>query len=449
MKILYSTLALLLYINAPLYCMEEEQRQLGFPSSSNNNDADISEFFLADAAEQSGVPLKRTHTKGPSTIFMERVDTHNHEEASDITTGFFAMPTKEAGSDEYAQEDVDNDPTEKKSTILITKIFEEHVIPQSNENNNNQGPQMTPLIPQLFDKIEDHKQKSNFSWTKILEIFKADDERQKELLGDNNLSEVISRSQNETLKVYYSSLAHLGELTELFWILKSKLSKMPIEEKKLSVEFEHKNYIYAGIIKRCSNNKEEAKALLLGVADYESDEEKIIDGDLENDEPGVYRLSKNILTYALPALTKRINENQASVDSSIQEKELIDNKIAVLEKQKQEVLAKLNQELTNKRQLKQAELIIKQERETQREYLLRKQATLKKAIVFLEDKINDLSHQSEEAVLQQANDKKILLNKQKKATEEQLSKTKLILADLEKNLKNFDTPTGYKLWRGK
>jgi len=353
-------------------------------------------FFdaLADTAENGGVSVS-FHKKGPSLMTMER--TLKEPKGDAIAQDFFQIPTTN-GSDEYDQDD------SAESGINLASQGEEH---------------------KVYDN--QHRKKRKTASLRFIELFKQDEATIKHRTPRKNPLKKISEEQKKELLDYYSTgNAKLEELRKLFFYLKGKLSRISINDKKESFEYKLCTTTYKTIKTHFNDNKSVTKAFLFAAA-YESDEEEIVKTGIQGDGEPLYRLSKKLLTTDLPTLAVALASKEKAITDGILEKEKLEKKL-------KEVSDTLIKDNTEKSYISESITIIKKSRKQQEADLLAQEMFLQEEIKTL---INNSNNLDEDAILGNAHN----ISAQKNEIALKLNANKLACAELQKNLKNFDTPT--------
>ena len=225
---------------------------------------------------------------------------------------------------------------------------------------------------------------------------------------------------------------------------------MPFEQRKQSIDFEHCKLIYKSLKKKFKDDKKKVKELLYGAADYETDEEDMIDAGLQPDGLDVYRHSKNILTYVKPAIEKAIVGSDATINDLGNEQDDLIKQIKQLKQKKQETNLKLTQEIAHVRHARQALDIVENDRKEHKKYLDRRQKGLSDTIGSSKESITKISGEIENAAKKASKESDVesrkKLQAQKNEMEANRDQASAFLANLECKMKNFNSPTGYKLF---
>lgn len=467
---LFSYLALFLFIHAPIRPMEQDL---------------IIFDALAQEAESGGI-TQAHKCNTPRPIIMEREisnqnDGKSIQQSTDIVKMFEehcvpqepttpetspSMPKKELSlpyelsqpgdsSDEEHNEPLSNPSHESTQAPLSDHAQspnQHHNLPvhtiilRETASDNLRSEINNMLAYDVTPGQEDNLPVLRHTTRKILEIMLADATKQQEMVGGRSLAEIISPLQAESLNLHYERLATPEDLVVLFLSLKLKASMMPFEQRKGSIEFEHCKLIYAALLQKFKNNKKRVKELLCGTADYESDEETMIDEGLKPDGADVYRHSKNLLTFTKPKIEKAIFSTEATINSLTDEQNQLIEQIKKLKQQKKATNFKLTQEVAHIRQKRQALDILEQDRKEHKNYLDRRKKGLSETLESSKKSLTNISGDIEDAIIAQNSILQTKLKEQKEATKTTVTETKASLAKLEYDMKNFDSPSGYKLF---
>lgn len=391
MKRLYYGLIALLCIPAHIYCMGNHQKFAG----------------LADQ-------LSGSHAAAPQGIVMQRASTNLFGQMEETQSSLLNHVTT-VGSDVCPQE-ASVDATVAQGLLEVQetlKTIEDMVIEQKTHT---------------------------FPINRIIKIFKASQEKQTKILGEQPLSAIISPETKEELQQYYSAKeTTIEELADIYLSLKMKAAKIPLTEKWQSTEYEHKQLIYQAMKKKCGRTK--TKELLYGAADYDTDEESILCTDSPLNHGTIYRHSKQKLTYPLATLAVSIASNQKIVDDRTAQ-------IAALQEQLKAAQDALSKDISAKRKLSQAQSILMQEREAERKFLTEQKDALTASIEKQKKSLETTQSCIEGTAVRPSSSITVSdLKRQKKEDEEKLANDKKDLEKLEKNLNNFDSPTKrYGVW---
>ena len=452
-------LALFLFIHAPIICMEDSELAL------------VAEGLAA--LHNNGITLEGF--RAPQPIAMERETSNQNDEKP-------AQPQHIIGLIE--EHKVPQEPTTPETSPSVPqKVVSD--LPEMSQPGDSSDEDNAPLSPsslcksirssisgnlqsdiaefisiekpkvaldqaQEFFYSNDKEQKApKLTVRKIIEIFLADATKQREIVGSRSLAEIIS-PQAASLQIHYERLADTEELVNLYLSLKLKTSKMPFEQRKQSIEFEHCKLIYKSLKKKFKDDKKKVKELLYGAADYETDEEDMIDAGLQPDGLDVYRHSKNILTYVKPAIEKAIVGSDATINDLGNEQDDLIQQIKQLKQKKQETNLKLTQEIAHVRHARQALDIVENDRKEHKKYLDRRQKGLSDTIGSSKESITKISGEIENAAKKASKESDVesrkKLQAQKNEMEANRDQASAFLANLECKMKNFNSPTGYKLF---